>query len=197
MHKARGFTLIELLVVILVIAVMSSLVVPAYAHFADRMRFDNITRQVQDLFAYARQHAVDENTVAILKYDAGSNTIAVSVTSLAPSQDQPVALSTGPGGMPQQAQPEPPQIVALGPDYAVMQFSVTPSTSPYGGGGAMQGSQAGGSNGQNKTIQFYADGTCDGAEVRLVSRAGYMAHMILMPAVGRLVLANDSTQVQP
>ncbi len=44
-----------------------------------------------------------------------------------------------------------------------------------------------GGSGGTDTIQFRSDGTCDGAEVSLVSDMGYNAHLVLMQATGQMV----------
>src|SRR5690348_12920265 len=58
----RGFTLIELLVIIIIIAVVSSIVVPSYSRFYARARFQAAVRDVRDLLASAREQAVTGDT---------------------------------------------------------------------------------------------------------------------------------------
>jgi prepilin-type N-terminal cleavage/methylation domain-containing protein len=185
LRQNRAFTLIELLVVILLIAVMASVVVPSYSRFLAKSRFEGTTRDIQDLFAYAREKAITQDTTATLTYDPQSETFTVMVTPPPPQTDQPVALTTGDNQEAAMgAVQEPPRTVQLNPQFSIAQFASSENGS---GSGAPNGGQ-----GNFTEIHFRGDGTSDGAEIALVSETGYSAKMILWPSTSRLTLEDDT-----
>jgi prepilin-type N-terminal cleavage/methylation domain-containing protein len=182
---ARGFTLIELLVVIIIIAVVSSILVPNYTRMSAKMQFDGTASEVEDLFSYAHEQAITSDTTVSLSYDAQREVFTVTSMPVPAAKDLPVAMTNNENH--QSNQPVPTRMVALNSTYGVRQFSI-------GSGNGLTG-QSGGSmlqGGAGPTVHFHGDGTCDGAELILFSRHdGYTADLRIMPANGRLVRADE------
>lgn len=184
----RAFTLIELLVVIIIIAVMTSILVPAYGRYLEKARFDSVIHEVQDAFAYAREKAVANDTTVMLSYDPQSETFIATVTPPPPPTDQPTALLTGPNGEAvTDTGVETPYTVQLDPQYTITNFTTGAQTS---------GNNAGPNTRQGNApqINFKGDGTCDGAAFTLTSSAGRSASFTLLPASGRLIVENNQGQ---
>jgi prepilin-type N-terminal cleavage/methylation domain-containing protein len=178
MTRPRGFTLIELLTVIIIIAVMSVGIVPAYQRFVGRVSFDSMAGDIESLFAEAHSRAMADGTEVDVTFDRGSQTLLL-MEQQPPltSMDQPVALatSTPQTGMQQTMQsPTVGKIVHLGQNYRLSQF--TPGS----------GTAATATPGTSNMVRFQDDGTCDGAQLALISAEGYSAQYILLPATGRM-----------
>ena len=188
MKRTAGFTLIEMVVVVIIIAVMAGVLVPSYGRFYARAKFDATTRDVQDVFAYAREQAIAKDAPATLTFDPGSETFAVNVTAPPPPNDQPVAF---PDVKTDSASKPETHITQLSSSMAVNGFSATAAgqTGQSGGGGGMMGSAGRGST----VVHFRPDGTSDGAQLTLLgAENGYMAHMTLNPGNARLTLDDDT-----
>jgi len=185
-HLRRAFTLIELMVVILMIAVMASVVVPAYNHFFAKAQFEQAARQVQDIFAFAREQAILRNTTVTVTYDSGSHAFTAQVAPPSQTQtDMPVALANtvNPDGTAVQSG-ETQKAAQLNSDVNVTSFTV--SNNPT------QTSASAGPGGGNQ-LHFLPDGTVEGATLGLISASGYSADYQLWPATGRLTRM-DPTQ---
>lgn len=179
-RSERGFTLIELLMVIIIIAVMSATMVPAYARFWSKTRFNGTVAQVRDCFVNARQQAILNDTSATVSFDARSQTFVVTVAPPPTQFDQPVAFGntdTDNGGT---VTPPTPTGVQLNPDIVVTSFQAGGNLS--GGSGQPAGATE---------VHFRNDGTCDGADLQLASDSGYTAHLIVWPATGRVTLEDQ------
>jgi prepilin-type N-terminal cleavage/methylation domain-containing protein len=166
--RRSGFTLIELLVIIIIISVVSSIVVPSYSRFMARANFDGATRNVRDLFAYAREQAVVNDTTVTVRFEPQSQTFAAIVTPPPPQADQPVAfgaMNTNAAAAVSQTAAEP-VTVSLGGDFLVSNYQ----TGVQGQGGG--------------DLHFRGDGTCEGAQIMLVSSAGYQRQLTLWPDTG-------------
>jgi prepilin-type N-terminal cleavage/methylation domain-containing protein len=179
-RRDRAFTLIELLIVIIIIAVMASAVVPAWAKFWARTQFDAMTREVQDVFAYAREQAITNDTPSTVRFDPQSETLTVTITQPPPVTDQPAAFGATDNPAAAQASAEP-YVVPLGTDFAIAEFNVN------GNNGSGNNLALGGSRGATE-LQFRGDGTTDGAQITLVGASGYVAHLVVWPGTGRVTV---------
>jgi prepilin-type N-terminal cleavage/methylation domain-containing protein len=179
-HLRRAFTLIELMVVILMIAVMAGVVVPAYNHFFAKAQFEASARQVQDIFAFAREQAIDRSTTVTVTYDPQNHAFVAQTAPPAPQTDVPVALANtiNPDGTPAQSG-ETQKMARLDGNVNVTAFSV--STNPNI---TAIGVASGPGNGNQ--LHFLPDGTVEGATLALASGDGYTAQFQLWPATGRL-----------
>jgi prepilin-type N-terminal cleavage/methylation domain-containing protein len=174
----RAFTLIELMVVILMIAVMAGIVVPAYSRFNAKAGFENTARQVQDIFAFAREQAILHDTTVTVTYDPQNHAFLAQVAPAQPQSDMPVALSgsVNSDGVATQAG-ETQKRFQMDPDVAVGSFSVSSNPSAAPGSSSSPG---------GNQLHFLSDGTVEGATLALTSADGYTAQYQLWPATGRL-----------
>jgi prepilin-type N-terminal cleavage/methylation domain-containing protein len=175
-RRDRAFTLIELLVVILIIAVISAVVVPAFAGYYAKARFESAIRQVEDYFALAREKAVKGDTTVTLHFETGTHVFSIAIDPLPPQNDMPTAMLTAEGtdlGGSQDVMP-----FRLGDEFRVESFHVTAGADP--------------SATTQSDVRFHGDGTSDGAELVVVSRQGFNAHLVLSPMDGRLTLAGPA-----
>jgi prepilin-type N-terminal cleavage/methylation domain-containing protein len=175
-RTATGFTLIEMVVVIIIVAVMAGVLVPAYGRFYARTRFDANVRDVQDVFAYAREQALAKDAPVTLMFDPGSETFAVNVTAPPPPTDQPLAF------------PDVKTDSASVPETHVTQLDSSMAINGFAATDTGQNSSSG--TGRGATIvHFRPDGTSDAAELTVLGMEnGYMAHMTLQPGNARLTL---------
>src|SRR5689334_14601840 len=153
---------------------MSSVIVPAYARFWERTRFESTLRALQDVFAYAREQAIVNETTAAVVYDPQNAQLSVTFAPVPPQLDQPLALR--PNGNADATVPvatmPPPLNFHVGGEFALTQFTT--------------------GTGAGTTLHFRSDGTCEGGEAVLVSATGYAAHLVILPTTGR-VTVDDGT----
>lgn len=168
--KRAAFTLIELIVVILIVALMSGIVVPAYARFFARERFNSTVAAIQDIAAWASQRAVTLDETVTLAYDPSSRAFL--------AQAPPVSPSDAPQVMTQTSNPASASTL---PDTRTYQL---PRDMRVDGLHVQPISAASGS--APNTLHFYADGTCDPAQLAVVSADGYSETLIALPATSRL-----------
>ncbi len=180
--RKHGFTLIEILIVIIIIAVMASIIVPAYVRYLSTIRFQVACRQVQDIFGYAREQAISLGTPVTLRFDRQSETFAVETPAPTPQPDLPSAMSNGDaaGAAATSQVARDPRTFALDRNQAVSQYTVLPPDVP------LSGSQ-GGNSGPND-LHFQPDGSVESMQMTMIQEDGKEAHFILHPAAGRLVL---------
>ena len=187
----KGFTLIEMVVVIIIVAVMTSVIVPAYARFYARASFDAEVRQVQDVFAYAREQAVQRDTAVTLNFNPQSESFDITLLPPTPPTDQPTAYANANTDTSTLAVSH---TVQLSSKVGVTGFTATDTSQ-----GIVPGSTAGNANGGRgqTTVNFRADGTSDGAELTVVSAENpYSAHLTLHPGNARLTLDEDTQSGQ-
>ncbi len=176
-----AFTLIELMVVILLVAVMASIIVPAYSRFYAKAQFDNAARQVQDIFAYAHEQAILHDTSVTVSYDQQSHSFVamVSPPTAQRGADLPVALSGGdsPDATVSQSG-ETTHHYQLDDSVTVGNFTVS-----GGSGGPGGGSQ----------LHFQSDGSVEGATLTLLNVDGFQAQFQVWPATGRMTRQDTNT----
>ena len=181
--SSRGFTLIELLVVILIIAVMGAIITPAYSRFLEKARFEGQVREIIDIFSYAREKAVENDTVLSLTFDRQSETFRVQGTAPPPPTDLPENFTDS-----NRAEaPLSSQIDAglqLSEEYQAVNFQV---------GSGPVSSREGGSG----TIHFQGDGTTEGATLNVTSKTGDVVQLELSATTGRIKRADPDSQTQP
>jgi prepilin-type N-terminal cleavage/methylation domain-containing protein len=174
-RRRNGFTLIEMVVMIMIIAILSSVAVPAYHRFRMKTRFDESVQKTVSLLAWARAAAIESNADAVVRFDHTSGAFMVAVEANPPTDDAPAALQDAEHA----PQPPQPRMEALGEDVAVAQFSVN-QVQP-------------GMNAQNgiQEMRFHEDGSADGAHIALVSAGGYRAFLQVLPMTGRTVVSDE------
>lgn len=188
--KARSaFTLIELVVVIIIIAVASAVLTPAYSRYLSHAQFDEKAEQVRNLFAWARQQALETGTQCTISLDDGGRSITATSQPGSQISDLPAvdANTTGSASaLNQQTQTLPPvkRSVDLSKGYTMPQFMVEQESQfvsqPPSNGGPPQTSSA-------SQIAFYTDGTSDYATVSLSGASGFRSQWTLWPPTGELL----------
>lgn len=167
-RRTKGFTIIEILVVILIIALVTSVAVPAYGRFHERALFQSFTMDVQDAFAYAREQAIARDTTCKVVFDTQAHQITTVVTPetqhASPQQNQP-GLQGAPDPDSQRDPVPPPRILHM-PEFVVVQAA------------------------GKSSVQYNPDGTCEGAAVAIQAGA-YHAQLVVLPGNGRATLVED------
>src|SRR5579872_4956340 len=193
MQRQRGFTLIEILVVIIIIAVMSSVAVPAYFRFLAHTSFTQSVQQTVSLLAWARNAAVETGSDVTVQFDLHAGTITVQVQQPDTSGGQSGLASDMPTAMQDQqnsATPIQPRVSPLGEDMSVTGLTVVPGAAgsdPTNGSAnpLPAGNQA------QQAINFYSDGTADSAQFALVSADGFRADVSVVPTAGRAIVSDE------
>lgn len=184
----RAFTLIELLMVIILIAVMSAVVIPSYIRYLTHVRFQDKVRDVQDLFAYAREEAVTLNTTVTLHFDQQTESFTVNVTPASPQNDEPAAYSSAENMDAANAQSAPAQrSVQLDSSETVNPFTI--SGNPAGTSSSVTAPNIATSP---TDLHFLEDGTVEGMTMTVKNAEGAYASFTLWPSTARLTM--DSSQ---
>lgn len=179
----RAFTLIELMVVIVMIAVMAGTIVPAYNRFYAKSQFENSVRQVQDIFAWAREQAITRDTTVTVTYDAQRHAFTAQTAPGQPQSDLPVALASTINSDGTAAQPgESQRSAPVNPEINITTFSV--GTNPNS---SQTPNDATPSRSSGNQLHFLSDGTVESANLEMMNADGYGAAFQLWPATGRLV----------
>jgi prepilin-type N-terminal cleavage/methylation domain-containing protein len=178
---SRGFTLIEMLVLIILIAIMSSVAVPRYANFLAKARYRQAVRETLDLFAWARERAVQTQSDVVVRFDPQSETFLVTVDSPNPGADLPTALQSSQEA--QTAVATAPRAVTLGENVMVADFRVYSSMA--------NNSASRQSGSRTLELRFRDDGSCDGASFIIVSAEGDRSNIEVLPASGKAVVRDD------
>src|SRR2546429_7115710 len=75
--ERRAFTLIEMIVLIIIIAVVSSVAVPAYSRFNATAKFQSVVRETMAMLDSARLTAIQSGADVTVQFDAQSATFMV------------------------------------------------------------------------------------------------------------------------
>lgn len=177
-RRARGFTLIEMIVLIVIIAIVSSIAVPAYHRLYARSKFDSAVENVSDLLAWAHDRAVQSGGRTVVRFDAQSGTLAAVAESPPASASEPAALERSTESAAQQMD----RSTSLPEDVVIREFQVMSATPNPTGQQQVSGE-----------IAFAADGSADGAQIGMLSADGYAALLEVVPTTGRVVVT-DATQ---
>jgi len=190
--RKRGFTLIELLIVILIIAIMAAVVVPSYVRFLGHARFRSKVRQVQDLFAYAREQALLLDAPVTLSYNKQSESFTVTLPTPPKQIDEPAALSgseAGESSASQNGSAQPPRTVQLDPNQNISQYSLSASPLATASPNAtVPGVNSSSGNSGPNDLHFQGDGTVEGLNMAITQADGAHAQLVLSPATARLTL---------
>ncbi|HSV72234.1 MAG TPA: type II secretion system protein [Chthonomonadales bacterium] len=178
MGLARGFTLVELITIIVIMMVVASITVPAWARFHDRVVFERVVARVAAEVNAARESALREGAGSSVRYDAQSNALVVTTSGHVEDTDAPVALQE----LDDARRPAGERAMGLLEDVAIAEF-----TSYAGIDGSPVSPEAGAD-----TLRFHDDGSSDGGEILVVSATGRMARIAVLPTTGRVVVEYNS-----
>ncbi len=170
-YRLRGFTFVEMTVLIIIIAVLSSMVVPAYTRFLARAEFDKTVQQVLGFLSAARGAAISSGSDCTVAYDPGQGAFIASGGIAVRDTDVPVAIEEKGTSLAGVAV-EP---LFLNPDVAEADLQA--------GGG--QGG-AGSTRNDLPRIVFHEDGSSNGAQITIAAASGYGVRMLVIPATGRV-----------
>src|SRR5262249_44887217 len=160
-----GFTLIEMVVLIIIIAVVSSVVVPSYVRFHSRAKFQHSVENVVFTLNWARSSAIQNSADTVVRFDAQSQTISVVADTPSVPSDLPTAIQESPEPV---SIPEP-KMVQLGEDVMVRDFTVANDVSS-----ATTNTDPTTAN-QSRELRFYENGSSNGGTLILQSAENYLA----------------------
>jgi len=126
----QGFTLIEMVVIILLLAVLTSIIVPSYSRYWHHTRFMGAVNDIAELIADARERAITKDTQTTLSYLGGMQTFKLEVTPPTPSTDMPTAMNTPESLAEQEKSGTGIRGYQLREDTVVQEFSVGGQNSP-------------------------------------------------------------------
>lgn len=169
----RGFTLIEMVVLIIIMAIISGVVVPAYARFHARARFIHTVEETAGLFRWARETAIAQGGAVVVRYDPQMGAFAAMAEAPAEEMDLPAAL---------QETEEPLYAGPATSGYELPEGVRVAGFEPFG--------QAAPSGARDAALEmrFSADGSADGGMLALESEDGYAALIEVVPTTGRTVV---------
>lgn len=175
----KAFTLIEMLVLIIIIAVLTSVAVPAYARFHARAKFQQSVQETVSLLAWARDQAIQNGADSVIRFDPQTETFQVTVETPGADADRPSAVQES-----QEAgAPAAPRTLNLGDEVAIPDFTV------YGA----QQSMAASPDNTRRELRFHDDGRSNGAQFVMVRPGDSYAVLIdISPAAGRITTRNPN-----
>ncbi len=174
--------------VIVIMAVVSSVVVPAFANMYERSRFDSECVNAQAIFSWAHQQAVERDTTVVMHFDAPTQAFTATLTPPPPPNDQPSALASqtlSDTGLPIT------KTFQLNPEFRISNLQVDSGASASSTGRSLSASQ-----GTTGDIVFQGDGTVNSADFEVTSRIG-AKHFVLSPATGMLKAVPDGRGFGP
>jgi Tfp pilus assembly protein FimT len=173
-----------MLVLIIIMAVISSVAVPAYSRFYAHAKFLQSVQQVSSLLTWARDAAMQSEGESTVRFDPQTAAFTVTVETPDTSGDQPAAV---------QDSTEPPALqseshaTTLGENVTVADFSVL---DPLAGSNQTTSART-----QGPELRFHEDGSADAARLVLASAEGYHALLEVVPTTGRVVVT-DANELQ-
>jgi Tfp pilus assembly protein FimT len=180
-YHSRAFTLIEMLVLIIILAVLSSILVPASARSFAKARYQHSVQDVVGMLTYARNAAIDSNAESVVRFDAQTDTFVVTVETSSPSADLPTAMQET-----QEAVQVPESRVGkLADDIMVADFRSFD-----------QSGETSGAMGQRMAeLRFHEDGSSAGGQFVLRSADGYASVVEVAPMTGRATATDAADYV--
>ena len=160
----RGFTLIELIVVITIIAVMTSVVTPAYFRYWDKSKFESAATTLVEALSFARDCAIQNDVSTRVLFTSSDQRVHVSCPAPLSRNDGPVADQSSSAS----AGAEDRDFI-LYDEFAISDFRSA--------------------SGRNRNeFRFNGDGTSDGAEIMLISSKGYSARVTVSASNGSVTM---------
>jgi prepilin-type N-terminal cleavage/methylation domain-containing protein len=181
-HRLHGFTLIEMLVLIIIVAVISSVMVPRYAQFAAATKFRRDVRRIAEVLAWARESAIENDTSATVQFDRQTETFVVTLDPNTPADDMPSVFSDSTNQNAQSGTPAP-RVLTL-EEYLLVRIS--PNSS-------QNSSNSQNSDSQN-TLHFNSDGSCEGWILDIASpQTNSTERIVVSPTTGRITNETDAS----
>jgi prepilin-type N-terminal cleavage/methylation domain-containing protein len=168
--RQRAFTLIEMLVLIIIMAVLSSVVVPAYSRLRDQSAFDAHIGDLVGFLAQMRSLAVEQGCDVELTFDAQSESFRARAETGDLSGDLPTVMAGTLEATPTALE----RTFTFPEDFAVADFQVF-GPEVYLNAAA---------SAQQATIRFHEDGTSDGMRFVVQRATGQSATITVWPSTG-------------
>ncbi len=175
----RGFTLIEMIVLVIIIAVISSAIIPSYSRYRDRARFDQNVQHILELLSWARETAIQTNANSVVRFDHQSQmfTVVVEQPDSSGNTDQPAALQESQEAAQQAIQP---RAISLGEDMNVIPLQ----------SGSNSGSMSAGPGVNGQDLVFRDDGTSSGMQYAVAGTGNGQALINVNAVSGRATLVD-------
>ncbi len=172
-----GFTLIEMLVLIIIMAIVSSLLIPRFQGAWQHTQFRWEKESVISFFADARRTATSYGGDVVVIYYPQQNRLEANLDPSSLPTDLPSAMLS-------HNQPaEIPRTLMLGDAFQITNWNTIPgiySTGAATGNGALS------SNNNPYQIVFHADGSSDDLGFTFLSQYGYQSQFELNGITGHL-----------
>jgi len=169
---AKGFTLIEMVVLIIIMAVMSSVVVPAYSRLKDRAAFQTRIAAVVGFLSEARSRAIELGTPIQVRYDPQSDTFTAQGETTFEAADLPTDVSS----TTEAAAVAYQRTLTLPEDCRILDLTAFGPEIVYSNVLSQQ----------ETVIYFREDGSCDGLRFTLLRETGDAVTITLWPATGTI-----------
>ncbi len=163
-------TLIEMIVLIIVMALLSSVAVPAFSRLRDRAAFEAKVAQVMSFFTQTRAQAIELGMQVEVRFDPQSESFTARGDTTMTGQDLPTDIAA----TSETATVLYERSLALPSDYRIEDLQVF-------GPEAVAGTMA---SRTETVLYFHEDGTCDGLRFTLVRDTGHAAVITLWPTTG-------------
>lgn len=172
-----GFTLIEMLVLIIIMAIVTSLLIPRFEGAWQHTQFRWEKESLISFFADARRTATSYGGDVVVIYDPEQNMLEATLDPSSLPTDLPAAMLS-------QNQPvQIPRTLNLGDSFQITNWNTIPgiySTGSTTGNGALASSN------NPYQIIFHADGSSDDLGFTFSSQYGYQSQFALNGITGHL-----------